>query len=140
MLPRRDEERIGSKGRYLSPANAKSNTTTVKKSTVKVAFPEWPWNEKQTLLITIVLISVLVLILFSPYLFGPNLFIFNDAGFSRSYYSRLVILYRSGYQLLSRIPASTFSMVDVAVWSGIDSLYDWLDTGISAGPQRHRLL
>ncbi|HQW00882.1 MAG TPA: YfhO family protein [Saprospiraceae bacterium] len=61
-------------------AKAKSNTTTVKKSTVKVAFPEWPWNEKQTLLITIVLISVLVLILFSPYLFGPNLFIFNDAG------------------------------------------------------------
>ena len=61
-------------------AKAKSKTTTGSKQQVKVSLPEWPLTAGQTLLAFAVSTGVLTLILFSRYLFGGYLYIFDDAG------------------------------------------------------------
>lgn len=46
----------------------------------EIILPSWPWNERQTFLLFALISITLTLILFSKYLFGPNLYIFNDVG------------------------------------------------------------
>lgn len=61
-------------------AKAKSKSIPVKKQSAEVILPSWPWNERETFLLFAIVSVALTLILFSKYLFGPNLYIFNDVG------------------------------------------------------------
>lgn len=61
--------------------------TTKTKKPVKKAKPivqakplVWPLNEKQTFWLCAGVITLITFVIFSKYLFGPNLFIFNDVG------------------------------------------------------------
>ena len=58
----------------------KAKPTLSKKPAVKPALPMWPFSERATFLLFAGVALVLTLILFAKYLFGPNLYIFNDAG------------------------------------------------------------
>lgn len=59
---------------------AKSKNIPIKKQSQKVTLPDWPWNERQTFLLYMVISAIITLVLFSKYLFGPNLFLFDDVG------------------------------------------------------------
>ncbi len=61
-------------------AKAKKKSLKSDKSVQQGTAPVWPLNEKQTFILFCGSSLVLTLILFSKYLFGPALFIFNDAG------------------------------------------------------------
>lgn len=61
-------------------AKAKSKNIPVKQQSQKVTLPDWPWNERQTFLLYVAISAVITLVLFSKYLFGPNLFLFDDVG------------------------------------------------------------
>ncbi|MEO6130548.1 MAG: hypothetical protein ABIQ02_01780, partial [Saprospiraceae bacterium] len=50
------------------------------KSAVQAHIPSWSLGEKQTFLLFCGVVTVLTIILFWRYLFGPELFIFNDVG------------------------------------------------------------
>src|SRR6187549_2508502 len=61
-------------------AKSKPKSTSVKSQPAKFSPPAWPLDDKRTFLLYAAVTIVLTLILFSRYLFGPNLFIFNDIG------------------------------------------------------------
>jgi len=61
-------------------AKSKSKNIPVKQQSQKRTLPVWPWNENRTFLLYVVISAVITLVLFSKYLFGPNLFLFDDVG------------------------------------------------------------
>lgn len=58
----------------------KTKTTTQRKNPVKPVLPAWPLGDRGTFFLFAGVAFGLTVILFSKYLFGPNLYIFNDAG------------------------------------------------------------
>ena len=58
----------------------KKKSPVKKKKVIKASLPSWPLDKSKTFLLFAGLAAALTLILFSRYLFGPNLYIFNDVG------------------------------------------------------------
>ena len=58
----------------------KKKTVPQKKAMNKTVLPAWPLEGKGTFLLFAGVTFVMTLVLFAKYLFGPNLYIFNDAG------------------------------------------------------------
>ncbi|HEY3387404.1 MAG TPA: hypothetical protein VGK46_12890, partial [Saprospiraceae bacterium] len=61
-------------------AKAKSKSNSQVKKVVKISLPEWPLKASQTFFTFAILSGLLTLILFSRYLFGNYLYIFDDVG------------------------------------------------------------
>jgi uncharacterized membrane protein YfhO len=61
-------------------AKAKSKNIPQPKKPIKITLPEWPLNASQTFGAFSILTVIFTLILFSRYLFGAHLYIFDDAG------------------------------------------------------------
>jgi len=61
-------------------AKVKSKQPSVKKQPVRLVMPEWTLSSISTFWMYTGISAIFILILFSKYLFGPHLYIFNDVG------------------------------------------------------------